>query len=181
MAAQFILALQTIVSREDSPLDPAVVTVGSIHGGTKRNIIPDEVQLLLTVRTYKPEVRKRVLASIERIAQRRRHRRRRAGRPHADDRGADRRVDRVDLQRSRADGAPGQGARRVMGEKNVVKIDPLMVSEDFGRFALDGKIPATMLNVGAVDPARIASRRDACRRCIRRSSRRCRNRRCAAP
>src|SRR5437879_11326561 len=68
VAAEVILALQTIVSRENSPLDPAVVTVGSIHGGTKRNIIPDEVQLQLTVRTYKPEVRKRVLASIERVA-----------------------------------------------------------------------------------------------------------------
>src|SRR5437667_5820410 len=68
MAAEFITVLQTIVSRENSPLDPAVVTVGAIHGGTKRNIIPDEVKLLLTVRTYKPEVRQRVLASIERIA-----------------------------------------------------------------------------------------------------------------
>src|SRR5205807_3898153 len=68
VAAEFIVALQTIVSRERSPLDPVVVTVGSIHGGTKRNIIPDEVQLLMTVRTYKPEVRKRVVASIERIA-----------------------------------------------------------------------------------------------------------------
>src|SRR6266567_5487151 len=68
MAAEFINSLQTIVSREDSPLDPAVVTVGAIHGGTKRNIIPDQVELLMTVRTYKPEVRQRVLASIERIA-----------------------------------------------------------------------------------------------------------------
>src|SRR5206468_2455604 len=57
-----------IVSRENSPLDPVVVTVGSIHGGTKRNIIPDQVNLLLTVRTFKPDVRKRVLASIERVA-----------------------------------------------------------------------------------------------------------------
>src|SRR2546423_1220966 len=68
MAAEFIVALQTVISRENSPLDPAVVTVGSIHGGTKRNVIPDEVQLLMTVRTYKPDVRKRILASIERIA-----------------------------------------------------------------------------------------------------------------
>src|SRR5712691_1786882 len=67
VASEVVLALQTIVSRENSPLDPAVVTVGSIHGGTKRNIIPDQVDLLLTVRTYKPEVRKRVLASIERV------------------------------------------------------------------------------------------------------------------
>src|SRR5713226_7958738 len=67
MAAQIILALQTIVSRENSPLDPAVVTVGSIHGGTKRNIIPDEVTLQLTIRTYKEEVRQRILTSLDRI------------------------------------------------------------------------------------------------------------------
>ena len=67
VAAQVVMALQTIVSRENSPLEPAVVTVGSIHGGTRYNIIPDEVNLQLTVRTYKPEVRKNILASIERI------------------------------------------------------------------------------------------------------------------
>src|SRR5437773_11722137 len=66
IASQTILALQTIISRENSPLDPAVVTIGSIHGGTKRNIIPDEVVLQLTIRTYKEEVRQRILASIER-------------------------------------------------------------------------------------------------------------------
>src|SRR4051812_2918847 len=68
VASQIVLALQTIVSRENSPLDPAVVTIGSIHGGAKRNIIPDEVLLQLTIRTYKEEVRQRILASIERIA-----------------------------------------------------------------------------------------------------------------
>ncbi|MGH9847613.1 MAG: amidohydrolase [Blastocatellia bacterium] len=67
IAAQVILALQTIISRENAPQDPAVVSVGSIHGGTKHNIIPDEVRLQLTVRTYKEEVRKRILAAIERI------------------------------------------------------------------------------------------------------------------
>src|ERR1043165_6394984 len=68
IASQTILALQTIVSRESSPLDPAVVTIGSIHGGAKRNIIPDEVVLQLTIRTYKEEVRQRIITSIERIA-----------------------------------------------------------------------------------------------------------------
>jgi amidohydrolase len=68
-AAQFILAIQTIVSREDSPFDPAVVTVGSIHGGTRYNIIPDEVHLQLTVRTYKEEVRQHILAALARMAQ----------------------------------------------------------------------------------------------------------------
>ena len=68
LAARIILDLQTIVSRETNPIDPAVVTVGSIHGGTKHNIIPNEVKLQLTVRTTKDEVRKHVLEAIERIA-----------------------------------------------------------------------------------------------------------------
>ncbi len=68
LAAEIINAWQTIVSRENNPLDPVVITVGSIHGGTKHNIIPNEVKMQLTVRTYKPEVRERVLADIDRIA-----------------------------------------------------------------------------------------------------------------
>jgi len=157
MAAQFITALQTIVSREDSPLDPAVVTVGAIHGGTKRNVIPDEVQLLMTVRTYKPAVRQRVLASIERIAN---------GVATAAGVPADRMPTVEVLKGESAESTYNDPAlterlakalTASMGEKNVVKIDPLMVSEDFGRFGLGGNIPATMLNVGAVDPARIAS------------------------
>src|SRR2546429_8623293 len=68
IAARTVLAIQTLVSREKDPLDPAVVTVGSIHGGTRYNIIPDEVKLQLTVRAYNPEVRKLLLEGIERIA-----------------------------------------------------------------------------------------------------------------
>ena len=157
MAAQFITALQTIVSREDSPLDPAVVTVGSIHGGTKRNVIPDEVQLLMTVRTYKPEVRQRVLASIERIAKGIAIA---AGVP-------ENRMPTVEVLKGESVDATyndpaltervAKALTAGMGEKSVRKVDPLMVSEDFGRFGLGGKIPTTMLNVGAVDPARIAS------------------------
>ena len=109
IAARIILALQTIVARETNPLDPAVVTVGSIHGGTKHNIIPDEVKLQLTVRTYKDEVRKKILAAIERIAK-----------AEAVAAGAPReplvkisRGLRGDLQRPRADAAdrPGPGGR----------------------------------------------------------------------
>ena len=157
MAAEFVTALQTIVSRETSPLDSAVVTVGSIHGGAKRNVIPDEVQLLMTVRTYKPGVRKQVLASIERIAR---------GIALAAGVPADRAPVVEVLAGESTDATwndPALSERlakaltRDMGAANVVKMDPLMVSEDFGRFALDRKIPATMLNVGAVDPARIAS------------------------
>src|SRR3989442_12131668 len=68
LAAEMINAWQTIASRENNPLDPIVVTVGSIHGGTKHNIIPDEVKMQLTVRTYKADTRDRGLAAIERIA-----------------------------------------------------------------------------------------------------------------
>ncbi len=68
LSAEMINAWQTIASRENNPLDPIVVTVGSIHGGTKHNIIPDEVKMQLTVRTYKSEVRDRVLKAIDDIA-----------------------------------------------------------------------------------------------------------------
>lgn len=157
IASEVVLALQTIVSRENSPLDPVVVTVGSFHGGTKRNIIPDEVQLLLTVRTYKPEVRKRVLTAIGRVA---RGIALAAGVP--DDRapivevvageGTDATYNDPVLTERLA-----RALKKDMGAANVVQIDPLMVSEDFGRFGLDRQIPICMLNVGAVDPAKIAS------------------------
>ena len=68
LSAQIINALQTLVSREIKPIDAGVVTVGSIHGGTKHNIIPDEVKLQLTVRSYTDETRTRLLEGIKRIA-----------------------------------------------------------------------------------------------------------------
>ncbi len=68
LAAQTVLALQTIVSRETEPGQAAVVTVGSIHGGAKHNVIPDEVRLQLTLRSYTEEVRQNTIASIRRIA-----------------------------------------------------------------------------------------------------------------
>ena len=70
LASRIVLALQTIVSRENNPIDPVVITVGSIHGGTPGNVIPDEVRLQLSVRTYTPEVRRKTLAAIRRIAKR---------------------------------------------------------------------------------------------------------------
>src|SRR5258706_10100619 len=68
MAARTVMALQTVVSRENNPMDPVVLTIGSIHGGTQANVIPDEVRLGLSVRTFTPEVRTRTIAAIRRIA-----------------------------------------------------------------------------------------------------------------
>jgi amidohydrolase len=68
LASRIVTGLQLLVSRENDPQDPAVVTVGSIHAGSKHNIISDEAKLQLTVRSYKPEVRKRLLDGIARVA-----------------------------------------------------------------------------------------------------------------
>lgn len=155
VAAQVIMALQTIVSREDSPLDPVVVTVGSIHGGTKHNIIPDEVDLQLTVRAYREEVRKRVLASIERITK---------GIALAAGIPEDRApiVKFSELQVTSATYNDPQLTERVaavftkaLGADNVVKLQPVMMSEDFGYLSLDQKIPAALFTLGAVDPAKV--------------------------
>ncbi|HEY8187317.1 MAG TPA: amidohydrolase [Pyrinomonadaceae bacterium] len=155
VAAQVILALQTIISREDSPLDPVVITVGSIHGGTKHNIIPDEVDLQLTVRAYKEEVRKRVLASIERITK---NIALAAGIP--DDRAPIVKIS--DTQGTTATYNEPQLTERlatvfakVLGQENVVKLPPVMMSEDFGYLSQDQKIPATLFTLGAVDPAKV--------------------------
>jgi hippurate hydrolase len=155
VAAQVILALQTIVSREDSPLDPVVVTVGSIHGGTKHNIIPDEVDLQLTVRAYKEEVRKRVLVSIERITK---------GTAMAAGIPEDRApiVKFSDTQVTSATYNDPQLTERLaatfvkaLGQDNVVKLDPVMMSEDFGYLSLEQNIPAVQFTLGAVDPAKV--------------------------
>jgi amidohydrolase len=159
MAAQIILALQTIVSRENSPLDPAVVTVGSIHGGTKRNIIPDEVTLQLTTRTFKEEVRLRIIASIERIAK-------------SVALGAGVPEDRLPIIRVvESENAPAlyndpklterlaTAIGRTIGTDNVTKVAPLMGSEDFGRFSLDHQIPAFMFWLGAIEPSRVEASR----------------------
>lgn len=157
VAAQVVLALQTIVSRENSPLDPAVITVGSIHGGTRSNIIPDEVRLQLTVRAYKEEVRQKLLAAIERVAK---GIALAAGIP-------ENRAPIVKASLEEATPATLNDpdltqrlARRfvtVFGADNVVKWPPIMGSEDFGRFGLeDHQIPCCIFWVGAVDPAKIA-------------------------
>jgi amidohydrolase len=149
IAARTIVSWQTIVSREIDPQEPAVITVGSIHGGTKNNIIPDEVLMQLTVRSYKDEVRKHLLASIERIAVAEAEA---AGAPkkplievkegvgavYNDPRTTNRLADRL---------------KQVMSDSNVVLGRPIMASDDFAEYRYSG-VPSVMLELGAVNPAK---------------------------
>ena len=156
LAAETIVALQTIASRERSPLDPVVVTVGKIEGGTKRNIIPDEVKLYLTVRTMKPEVRQRVIEAIQRIP---RGIAIAAGLPE-DRMPVYEHVTHESVASTFNDPALTErlaaSIGRELGATNVVVIDPAMVSEDFGLFGA-GKVPTALLVVGAADPAKLAA------------------------
>jgi hippurate hydrolase len=160
LAAQIVMALQTIVSRENSPLDPAVVTVGSIHGGTRYNIIPDEVNLQLTVRAYKEEVRQRMLASIERITK---GVALAAGIPS--DRAPIVKVSETEVTTATYNDPTltervAAAMTRALGQDNVIKAAPVMGSEDFGFLSLDHRIPSTMFWLGASDPVKLKESKD---------------------
>ena len=156
LAAEMINAWQTIASRENNPLDPIVVTVGSIHGGTKHNIIPDEVKMQLTVRTYKSDVRDRVLKAIDEIAK---------GIANAGGVPVDRApiVNVLNNQFTPATYNNPDLTKRlvavwknVLGADNVEIVDPTMGGEDFSEYSLpDHSIPAVDFHIGAVDPEKI--------------------------
>jgi hippurate hydrolase len=157
LSAEIILALQTIVSRENNPIDPVVVTVGSIHGGTKHNIIPDEVKMQLTVRSYKMDVRERLLAAIDRIAK---GCAATAGVPPD-------RMPITDVLRDEFSPATYNNPeltkrlvdvwKKAFGADKIEKTDPTMGGEDFSEYSLpDHSIPACDFWLGAVDPAKIA-------------------------
>ncbi len=147
MAARTILALQTIASREVKPGEFAVVTVGYIRAGTKNNIIPEQAELGLTVRTYKEDVRKQVLEAITRIAN-----------AEAQAAGAPRPplIERFETTDSvYNDPALAQRMRatleRALGHDNVVTQEPITASEDFSVFVAQG-IPGFYLSLGGADP-----------------------------
>ncbi len=157
LASEIVMGLQTIVSRENNPLDPIVITVGSIHGGTKHNIISNEVKMQLTVRTYKPDVRKHVLDAIARVAKGMAIA---AGFP-------DDKMPIVHVEEDQFTPAmynnPELTQRLVkdwksaIGADNVVERDPTMGGEDFSEFSLpDHSIPACDFWIGAVAPEKIA-------------------------
>jgi amidohydrolase len=158
MASQFVLAIQTVVSRQTLPTNPAVVTVGMINGGTQPNIIPDEVKLGLSVRFLDESVRKSILEDIQRTAD---------GIALVAGVPADRKP-LVDVASAHTTpptyNNPALTTRvrsalvAALGDENVVNLEPVMVSEDFGRFGLENhQIPTVLFWLGAVDPAKIAS------------------------
>ena len=153
LSAQIILALQTIVSREIHPLDPAVVTVGSIHGGTKHNIIPDDVHLQLTLRSYSDEVRAKLIAAIQRIVK--------GQAVAAGLLEAKHPVVKVKDEFTPAAYNDPKLVARVngvfaewFGKDILIERKPTMGGEDFGRYGRTAhKIPIYMFRLGAVSPA----------------------------
>jgi hippurate hydrolase len=150
IAARIVLGLQTIVSRENNPADPAVITVGSIHGGIASNIIPDQVKLQITVRSLDPAVHKRLLAAIERQA---RGEALAANSPKEPLIETKSNTDAVynDPELTRRMVA---AARAALGANQVVEMPALMGGEDFSQFGLAG-VRAVLLHVGAVDAAKL--------------------------
>ena len=151
IAARTILALQTIVSREVRPGEMAVVTVGYIRAGTKNNIIPDQAEMGITVRTFKQDVRKQVLASIARITK-----------AEAAAAGAQRepsieRYEGTDLVYNDPELAERLRAalEAALGKKNVVTAEPIPPSEDFSYFVEQG-VPGFYFSLGGADPEKFA-------------------------
>lgn len=151
IAALLVLDLQTIVSREVKPIDPAVVTVGSIHGGTKHNIIPNDVHLQLTLRAFRDEVRDGLIEGI----------RRRAAALAVAHRAPAPTI-------TVSDGTPPTintpalvekvvpSLRKALGESNVEAVEPTMGAEDFGLFG-QGGVPTFMFRLGTIPPVKVAA------------------------
>lgn len=151
IAARTILALQTIASREVKPGEMAVVTVGYIRAGTKNNIIPDQAEMGLTVRTFKQDVRKQILASIARITK-----------AEAAAAGAQRepsieRYEGTDLVYNNPELAKRLRAplEAALGKSNVVTAEPIAPSEDFSYFVEQG-VPGFYFSLGGADPQKFA-------------------------
>jgi len=150
LASKIVMALQILVSRETSPLDPAVVTVGSFHGGTKHNVISDEAMLQLTVRSYTPEARKKLLDGIVRIAR---------GEAISFGMPEDRMPEvAVEPEHTPATFNTDHLSSRVLdlfgrhfGKERAIPVKPIMAGEDFGQFWLaDQSTESTIFWVGGV-------------------------------
>jgi hippurate hydrolase len=152
MAAATVMRLQTIVSREISPNEAAVVTIGSLQAGTKENVIPDEAVIKLNVRTYDAGVRQRVLAAIERIVK-----------AESEASGAPKPPEITPLDKYPMGVNDAGASQRVVGAfrehfspARVKQTGPTSASEDFGSFGAEWHVPAVFWFVGGTDPATYA-------------------------
>ena len=156
MAAATVLRLQTIVSREIAPTDAAVVTVGSLQAGTKENVIPDEAVIKLNVRTFNEDVRKRVLAAIERIVN-----------AEAEASGAPKKPEITALDRYALGENDPEATKRAVDafrsyftSDRVKETQPTSASEDFGSFGTEWKVPSVFWFVGGTDPETYAKAKE---------------------
>jgi hippurate hydrolase len=148
MAAATVMRLQTVVSREIAPTDAVVVTIGALQAGTKENVIPDEAIIKLNVRTFDEDVRKRVLAAIERIVN-----------AEAAASGATKppeitTLDRYGLVKNDPDATKrvGDAFREHFSVDRVKETGPTTASEDFGSFGAEWRSPSVFWFVGGTDP-----------------------------
>jgi len=157
LAALYITQIQTIVSREEDPQDPTVVTIGDIHGGTKRNIIPDEVKLELTTRSFSATSRQRVIDGLKQMA---------AGITASAGLPPEKAATVTVLEDESTPvlyNDPALTSRenaalvKALGAENLITLNPVMGSEDVGIFGLDGKIPVGYFRLGAMYPDRFAA------------------------
>lgn len=157
LASRMVLDIQTIVSREISPLEPAVVTVGSIHGGTKHNIIPEEVKLQLTIRYYREEVGQHIISALKRI-----------GNGLAASAGLP--PEKYPVVTVQDESTPPvindaglteqivQALEAGLGSERIIHMEPLMVGEDFGQYGLTPEqVPISLMWLGGVHPERLES------------------------
>ncbi|MBB1310566.1 amidohydrolase [Pseudoalteromonas sp. SR41-8] len=154
IASRIVLALQTITSRELSPLEPSVITVGSIHGGAKHNVISNEVKLQLTLRSYNPKIREQQIAAIKRITK-----------GIALSAGLDESLIPVvyvhedeSIPSTYNDPAQTNIVRSAIssaiGQSNVLETEAVMAGEDFGLYGrTDKNIPITLFWLGGVEQA----------------------------
>src|SRR5437588_2356992 len=156
IAANIVVRLQSVIAREIHPGDAAVITVGYIQAGTKNNIIPDQAQMGLTVRSYKPEVRQHLLAAIERVA-----------RAEAAAGGAEK-MPLIEKYESTSAVYNDPVLTRhlagvleaALGHANVVTENPIMTSEDYSVFVEQG-VPSFYFQLGVAAPQKLAAARAA--------------------
>ncbi len=167
LAAKIVIDLQTIISRERNPVEPAVITVGSIHGGTKHNIIPNEVKLQLTVRTTTDAMRKHVSEGIERVCKAAALGMR-APEPeikYYSDLFTPKLVNEAKLTKKTI-----ALFKEVLGEDKIHERPPLMGGEDFSRYAENGAIPIFMYFLGTIDAERFAASKKEVRQTLARNA-----------